>query len=64
MEFVMSLRDLDREDRAIAGGEGANLGELVRAGLQVPDGFVGDFGRLREGGQSARSQDRRPGSRW
>ena len=22
MEFVMSLRDLDREDRAIAGGEG------------------------------------------
>ena len=40
MEFVMSLRDLDREDRAIAGGKGANLGELVRAGLQVPDGFV------------------------
>ena len=25
---------------AIAGGKGANLGELVRAGLQVPDGFV------------------------
>ncbi len=40
MEFVMPLRDLDREDLAIAGGKGANLGELVRAGLQVPDGFV------------------------
>ena len=40
MEFVMSLRDLDREDVAIAGGKGANLGELVRAGLQVPDGFL------------------------
>jgi pyruvate,water dikinase len=40
MEFVMSLHDLDREDRAIAGGKGANLGELVRAGLQVPEGFV------------------------
>ena len=32
MEFVMPLRDLDREDLAIAGGKGANLGELVRAG--------------------------------
>ena len=40
MEFVMPLRDLDREDLAIAGGKGANLGELVRAGLQVPAGFV------------------------
>ena len=40
MEFVMSLRDLDRQDLAIAGGKGANLGELVRAGLQVPAGFV------------------------
>jgi pyruvate,water dikinase len=40
MEFVMSLRDLDREDLAIAGGKGANLGELVRAGLLVPAGFV------------------------
>jgi len=40
MELVMSLRDLDQEDVAIAGGKGANLGELVRAGLQVPDGFL------------------------
>ena len=40
MDFVMSLRDLDRQDLAIAGGKGANLGELVRAGLQVPAGFV------------------------
>lgn len=29
-----------REDVPLAGGKGANLGELVRAGLPVPPGFV------------------------
>ncbi|HZM83961.1 MAG TPA: PEP/pyruvate-binding domain-containing protein [Candidatus Limnocylindrales bacterium] len=37
---VVSLRDLGRDDVALAGGKGANLGELVRAGFPVPDGFV------------------------
>ncbi len=32
--------DLSRADLAAAGGKGANLGELVRAGLPVPPGFV------------------------
>jgi rifampicin phosphotransferase len=40
MKFVVSLSDLGRDDLAVAGGKGANLGELVRAGLPVPDGFV------------------------
>jgi rifampicin phosphotransferase len=40
MKFVAPLRDFDREDVSSAGGKGANLGELVRAGLPVPDGFV------------------------
>ncbi|WP_223637804.1 phosphoenolpyruvate synthase [Corallococcus sp. EGB] len=31
---------LSREDGAQAGGKGANLGELTRAGLPVPPGFV------------------------
>ncbi|RKH44634.1 phosphoenolpyruvate synthase [Corallococcus interemptor] len=31
---------LSREDVAQAGGKGANLGELTRAGLPVPPGFV------------------------
>lgn len=31
---------LSRADLAVAGGKGANLGELVRAGLPVPPGFV------------------------
>ena len=40
MTFVVPLGELGRRDLALAGGKGANLGELVRAGLPVPDGFV------------------------
>jgi rifampicin phosphotransferase len=40
MKFVAPLRDFGRDDLSSAGGKGANLGELVRAGLPVPDGFV------------------------
>ena len=32
--------DLGRGDVELVGGKGANLGELTRAGLPVPDGFV------------------------
>ncbi|MGB7963958.1 MAG: PEP/pyruvate-binding domain-containing protein, partial [Propionicimonas sp.] len=32
--------DLTSADHEIAGGKGANLGELVHAGFPVPDGFV------------------------
>ncbi|HZJ09040.1 MAG TPA: PEP/pyruvate-binding domain-containing protein [Trueperaceae bacterium] len=38
--LVVGLRDLGRGDLAVAGGKGANLGELLRAGFPVPDGFV------------------------
>ncbi len=37
---MRSFARLGREDTAYAGGKGANLGELVSAGLPVPDGFV------------------------
>ena len=40
MRFVVSLGDLDQDDLATAGGKAANLGELVRAGFPVPNGFV------------------------
>ena len=40
MRFVVSLGDLDQDDLATAGGKAANLGQLVRAGFPVPDGFV------------------------
>jgi pyruvate,water dikinase len=32
--------DITKEDVAVAGGKGANLGELTRGGLPVPPGFV------------------------
>ena len=37
---VLSLAAVGRADVAVAGGKGANLGELVRAGIDVPPGFV------------------------
>jgi pyruvate,water dikinase len=37
---VRWLKDLGRSSVDVAGGKGANLGELMRAGLPVPDGFV------------------------
>ena len=40
MDLVLPLRAVGRADLAVAGGKGANLGELVRAGFAVPDGFV------------------------
>ncbi|MCO8127770.1 phosphoenolpyruvate synthase [Acidimicrobiia bacterium EGI L10123] len=46
--------ELSRTDTATAGGKGANLGELARAGLPVPDGFVvnaqGYLAAMDEGG--------------
>ncbi|MST32833.1 phosphoenolpyruvate synthase, partial [Acidimicrobiaceae bacterium USS-CC1] len=40
MAYVAWFRDLGKSDTAVAGGKGANLGELARAGFPVPDGFV------------------------
>jgi pyruvate,water dikinase len=37
---ILSLSELDRGDVALAGGKGANLGELAGAGFPVPPGFV------------------------
>src|SRR5438876_11306585 len=38
--FVRTLDDLSKDDVGIAGGKGANLGEMRKAGFPVPDGFV------------------------
>jgi pyruvate,water dikinase len=40
MEIVKWFKDLGKTDVNKAGGKGANLGELVKAGLPVPPGFV------------------------
>jgi len=39
-EFVAWFDELGKGDVAVAGGKGANLGEMTRAGLPVPPGFV------------------------
>ncbi|KFA92173.1 phosphoenolpyruvate synthase [Archangium violaceum] len=38
--WVVWFDALSREDVALAGGKGANLGEMTQAGLPVPRGFV------------------------
>ncbi|HVU90809.1 MAG TPA: phosphoenolpyruvate synthase, partial [Jatrophihabitans sp.] len=40
MQSIMWFNDLAVGDAGIAGGKGANLGELTAAGLPVPPGFV------------------------
>jgi phosphohistidine swiveling domain-containing protein len=40
MRTITPFDELGRGDVAVAGGKGANLGELTRAGLPVPPGFV------------------------
>ena len=38
--YIRDFTTLGKNDTSIAGGKGANLGELTQAGLPVPPGFV------------------------
>lgn len=40
MKFIKDLKGISKKDVSIAGGKGANLGELIRIGMPVPGGFV------------------------
>jgi pyruvate,water dikinase len=40
VDYVLRLDQLDRTSVPVAGGKGANLGEMLQAGLPVPPGFV------------------------
>lgn len=40
LNYTMNLCELNTDSLADAGGKGANLGELIYAGLTVPTGFV------------------------
>jgi pyruvate,water dikinase len=37
---VVWFSEVGKEDLGLVGGKGANLGELTRAGIPVPPGFV------------------------
>ena len=39
-QTIVWFRDIGRADVPVAGGKGANLGEMTRAGIPVPPGFV------------------------
>jgi pyruvate,water dikinase len=39
-DFVIGLDKIGRQDVNTAGGKGANLGEITKAGIPVPKGFV------------------------
>ncbi|MGC1523938.1 MAG: PEP/pyruvate-binding domain-containing protein, partial [Steroidobacteraceae bacterium] len=39
-QYISWFRDVGLEHRPAVGGKGASLGELQRAGIEVPPGFV------------------------
>lgn len=38
--YIINLKEISKNDVNIAGGKGANLGELIQNNVQVPGGFV------------------------
>src|SRR5680860_1381107 len=40
MSYVLNLAELDRTQVSRVGGKNANLGEMIRVGIQVPLGFA------------------------
>ncbi len=39
-KYVVWFKEVDKNDLALVGGKGANLGEMTKAGIPVPNGFV------------------------
>lgn len=39
-KLVLWFKDVDKDDIALVGGKGANLGEMTQAGFPVPPGFI------------------------
>lgn len=39
-KYVVWFKDVDKDDGAIVGGKGANLGEMTKSGFPVPPGFI------------------------
>jgi len=40
MKFIKDFKEINAKDILVAGGKGANLGELIKIGMPVPEGFV------------------------
>src|SRR4030043_990081 len=39
-KYILWFNEIDKNDINVAGGKGANLGEMTKAGIPVPYGFV------------------------
>ena len=40
MQNLVWFSEVDKDDGALVGGKGANLGELVKIKIPLPDGFI------------------------
>lgn len=40
LPLVIDFKDIDKDSTSLVGGKGANLGEMVKAGFPVPNGFA------------------------
>ena len=58
MTSTKRFDEIGKDDLALAGGKGANLGKLSRAGLPVPGGFAPHRSRL-EGSRSLAASESR-----
>ena len=38
--FIKDIKEISNKDVKIAGGKGASLGEMTKAGFPVPNGFA------------------------
>jgi pyruvate,water dikinase len=61
MKLLVWFQDVDKDDVGLAGGKGANLGELTKAGIPVPPGFIvtshSYFEFLKQSGLESRISD-------
>ncbi len=39
-KFVLWFNEVNKEDVALVGGKGANLGEMIQSGIPIPNGFI------------------------
>ena len=40
LPLVIDFKDIDKDSIPLVGGKGANLGEMLKAGFPVPNGFA------------------------
>ncbi|MCK4714552.1 MAG: hypothetical protein KAT35_03180, partial [Candidatus Aenigmarchaeota archaeon] len=40
MDYIAWFKELNKDSIAVAGGKGANLGEMLNVGFPVPQGFA------------------------